>query len=391
MVAALVYTEATKPLPINWAASYNNQDKIPLGTYVLYQLMDEKLDDKLEEINIPPYERLQDSTIQGTYLFINDRIGFDTAELEELMTWVSSGNTVFISANYLGQDLLDTLNLEITTGFRYDRFQSQPMVNLVNEKLASERPYHIEKDFPIRYFEEIDTLSHTVLGVSQIFNDTLKITNPDVNFIKAPIGNGFFYVHTQPEIFSNYFLLTDDYATHTKNVLSYINDDSIVFWDKYYKSGKRINVSPLYILFSSKYLKWAYYFAVIGAVLFVFFEGKRKQRSIPIVKPQVNRTYEYTRVISGMYLDKKEYHEIAKKQISLFFEYIRIRLRVPTETINSSFLNAVAARSEKTLDETKNLITFIEKVQNQHTTSKEELLKLNREISEFKKNIDGRS
>ena len=391
MVAALVYLEATKPQPINWFPSYYSEDKIPLGTYVLHELLENRLQDTLEKVLQSPFEKLKDTTVAGTYLFINDRLLLDRTEVARLYQWVEKGNTAFLSATYHSRDLLDTLQLEMQNAWLPNRIGTQPMLNLINKKLASETPYHIDRDLIVRYFKEIDTLHQTVLGVSQAYNDSVKISSPKVNFIEAPVGKGTFYIHSQPEIFSNYFLLSEKNAVHTENVLSYINNATRIYWDTHYKSGKPVNISPLYILFNNKYLKWAYYFVLIGTVLFVLFEGKRKQRSIPIVNPLTNKTFEYTRTISGMYLDKRESHEIAKKQIVLFFEFIRTRLRIPTEIMNSRFFNAVASRSGNTVEDTKKLFTFIEKVQNQQFTSQEELLQLNKEITLYKKKLDGKS
>jgi len=323
MVAALVYLEATRPMPVNWFPSYTQEDKIPLGTYVMHDVLQKRLGEKLVDMRQPPFENLRDTTLSGTYFFVNDNLSFDTAELERMFAWVAKGNTVFASATYHSMPLLDTLQLNVETAWLPDQLGTEPMLKLVNPTFTAKGPYHIERDRVMRYFSEIDTLSHTVLGVSQPFNDTLEITQPLVNFIKAPIGEGTIYLHTQPEVFSNYFLLTQQHVRYTEGLLGYINDGRPVFWDTHYKSGKSINISPLYILFNNKYLKWAYYMVLMGALLFVLFEGKRKQRSIPIVNPVTNKTYEYTRTISGMYLDQRQTHEIAKKQISLFFEYIR--------------------------------------------------------------------
>ena len=385
----LVYVEATKPQPINWFPSYHNTDKIPNGTYILYNLLKDNYE--IQEVSEPPYEALHDSTLVGTYIFINDRIDFDKTEFEKLFQWVEKGNTAFVSANFQGLRLTDSLKLETEIDWSSQTIGSQPLLNLVNKALKTNTPTHVEREMEVRYFEEIDTLSHTVLGVSQIYNDSLNITNPNPNFIKAPIGKGTFYIHLQPEIFTNFFLLSNENATHTKNVLSYINDGSKLLWDNHYKSGKPVNISPLYILLNNKYLKWAYYFVLIGALLFILFEGKRKQRSIPILKPLTNKTYEYTRTISGLYLDTKENHEIAKKQIILFMEFVRTRLRVATEKIDSGFYNTVSARSGNSLEDTTDLFTFIEKVQHRHTTSKEELLKLYHDITAYKKKTDGKS
>ncbi len=390
VLAALVYMEATKPQPVNWFPSYSKEDKIPLGTFVLHDLLKESFKEKFIEKDAPPFEVLQEDSFKGTYLFINNEIDFDETELDSLMNWAEKGNTVFVSANYLGEKLLDTLKLEMSTEVNVEKIGTEPLLKLVHKKFASQKPFHIKKDLPVRYFSEIDTLSHTVLGVSGGYIDSLKIKEPRINFIKIPMGKGQIFLHLQPEIFSNFFLLSEENATHTVQVLSYLNTGETIYWDNYYKTGKHLDISPLRVLLNNKYFKWAYYFVLIGVLLFIIFEGRRKQRSIPIVQPLTNKTYEYTRTIAGMYLDKKEHNLIAQKQISLFLEFIRTRLRVPTENINERFYKAVAERSGNTSGDTLKLFIFIEKVNNQNNTSQDELLKLYQEIKEFKKKTDGK-
>ncbi|NNJ81937.1 MAG: DUF4350 domain-containing protein [Flavobacteriaceae bacterium] len=391
IVSALVYLETSKPEPINWFPSYTTSAKIPLGTYVLDELLAERLQDQYIRTNNSPFERFRDSSFKGTYFFVNDDVSFETAEVNRLLDWVQEGNTVFVSANYHSYELLDTLKLAIRNDWVSGKLVSEPLLNLTNPKLRSPEPYHIEHDFTVRYFEEIDTLNQVALGEAQIYNDTLEMTDPKINFIKAPIGKGNIYLHTQPEIFTNYFLLWKDHAEHTENVLSYINNDEILYYDNHYKSGKPINLSPLYILLNNKYLKWAYYFVLIAALLYVLFEGKRKQRSISVIKPLKNQTYEYTRTIAGMYIDRKEYHDVARKQIALFMDYIRTHYRIPTNVINSKFFNTVAARSGNTVEDTRELFIYTKKINNQTIISKQELKELHHKIETFKNKLDGKS
>lgn len=384
-ILGMVYLEATKKHPVSWFPSYHKADKIPMGTYVLYNLLEDKFSNQISATNSSPYEKLQDTTLKGTYLFINNEIDFDKTETEKLLDWTSKGNTLFISSNYLNTKFLDTLLLKKKTAFLNNKPDTQVLLNLVNPKLASSKPFHIKRDIDIKYFSKIDTLNHTVLGISQVYKDTLEITKPLVNFIKIPVKKGTIFLHTQPEIFINYFLLeNDENIEHTQAVLSCINTNQPIFWDTHYKTGKPIQTSPLYILLNNKYLKWSYYLTLIGALIFVLFEGKRKQRSIPIIKPLTNKTYQYTQTIAGMYLDKKQHHQIALKQIDLFFEYLRFHLRIPTEIINTRFLIKVAARSGNSLENTKELFNFIEKIQKQKNTNPEELIQLNKLITTFK-------
>ncbi|NCT18480.1 MAG: DUF4350 domain-containing protein [Flavobacteriaceae bacterium CG_4_8_14_3_um_filter_34_10] len=390
-IAALVYVESTKPVPLSWFPSYSNEDKIPYGSYVLFDLLQDTFKNKLEEVNLPPFEMLKDTSFYGTYLFINNTVNFDKSELEKLLAWTEKGNTLFVSANYHSEALLDSLKMKTSAAFLFSNFETRALLNLVNKKLTSSTPFLLNKEVPILYFKEIDTAKTTVLGVTQVFNDTLTISKPKVNFIRMPIGKGLLYLHNQPEIFTNYFILTENNIEHTQNVLSYLNNNTTIYWDNHYKTGKKTSKSPLYLLFANKHLKWGYYFVLLGSILFILFEGKRKQKPIPIVVPLTNKTYEYTQTIAGMYLEKKEHLEIAKKQIALFFEFIRTRLRLPTEHINQRFFEALASRSNSSVEDVKSIFLSIENIQKKPTISKEELLVLYQKINHFKTKVDGTS
>ncbi len=389
LLGILIYLEASKPVPVNWFPSYSKSDKIPLGTYVLHDLLEQTYKGTFEEKNIPPYVQVQEEEFEGTYLFINNYIQFDDAEMENLLEWTAEGNTLFISANYHSQNLLDSLKLDVETFYLYDQINTEPLLNLVHEELKEAQPFHIPRDLSVTYFSEIDTLSHIVLGVSQVYKDTLAMTEPEINFLKIPHEDGFIFLHNQPEIFSNYFLLDNTNYQHTGNVLSYINNDNTIYWDNYYKTGKRIDVSPLKIILNNRHLKWAYYFMLTGVFLFVIFEGKRKQRNIPIVNPLSNKTYEYTQTISGIYRDKKDNKEIFTKITSQFLEFIRTKLRVQTENVNTSFLKEVSFRSGNTFEETKELFEHIKKYQEKQEITNQELKNIYNKIRKFKTNADG--
>jgi hypothetical protein len=389
VIAVLVYMEATKPVPLNWYSSYVESGTVPLASKVFYTLLDDKLEDRLKKVSNSPFENLNDSTFNGTYFFLNNEIAFDKAEMERLLNWVGRGNQLFISANYIGSVLKDTLKLQTQTIWLSDKTTTEPALNLSNSTLKLQNPAHIARNFSIPYFEEIDTLSQVVLGVGSAFNAS-TFEKPKANFITQDWGKGNILIHLQPEVFSNYFLLEkEENLAYTEGVLSYIDTKNTLYWDAHYKSGNPINTSPLHLLLANKYFKWAYYLLLIAVVLFVLFEGKRKQRSIPILVPNTNRSFEYARTISGMYFDKKQYKEIAKKQVSLFMEYVRTRLRVNTTIVAANFVNEVAARSGNTLEDTKKLLKQLSVIEKREIVTEEQLKLLYTNISEFKKHTDG--
>ena len=383
LIGFLTYLEAIEPEPVNWNSSYSSRDKIPMGTYVLHESLEQEFKE-MQQVALPPYEFRSENDPQGTYIFINSNLAFDDEELDKLLHWVEQGNNLFLATDAFSKNLLDTLQLNVATKIPAEGLESKPMVNLVNPELKSSQAYLFDKDVYHSVFIEIDTSAHTVLGVSQLYEDTLLIEEPEVNFIAVEHGEGRILLSTTPQAFTNFFLLHENNFRYVERALGYLPGESVLYWDEYKKDGKVFQTSPLYILLGSKPLKWAYYFTLAGALCFVLFEGKRKQRAIPVVKPLENQTYNFTRTIAGLYLDRKDYKKIASKKIALFLEYVRLHFRLPTSTIDEEFYKNLSAQSGSSVEEVRQFFQMADRLETKPNITKEELLALNSAIDSIK-------
>lgn len=387
-IAMLIYLESGEKEEVNWFPSYAKKDKIPLGTFALYELLKESRSDQpFTDINQPPYLLLSDSSdIKGTYVFINDYVGFDDNEAESLLEWVSKGNTLFIASREVSSKLRDTLNLETEIYYDFGNLDRKPLVQLVNPILNTDTPFYIDRDIPSTRFSEVDTLETITLGAYDLSNgiDTLKINQPKVHFIKQTFGEGEVIIHLMPEVFTNYFLLRKDNYTYTQNTLSYLPKNQPLLWDNYYKNGKTQSTSPLAVLFKNRYLKYAYYILVFGVLLWVVFEGRRKQRAVPVIKPLPNQTLTFTKTIAGMYLDKRDHTSIAKHQINHLLEYVRSTYNIPTQNTNEDFIVKLAAKSNNSIEDTRKMVNFITYVRSNSTVTQAQVMALNKMIEDFK-------
>lgn len=388
LFAVLIYLESTEKDPINWYPSYAKSDKIPYGTFVLYNSVKESVEkDQLKEVNQPPYEFLADSSaaVNGTYFFINNFISFDDAESDRILDWVARGNTLFVASASIGERILDTLHLDTESYYDLDNLQRKPLYGLSNPRLKKSHSYYIDLEIGATSFDEIDTLQTVVLGEFDLSKeDTLHMEEPKIHFISQAFGEGNILLHLMPEAFTNYGMLHNDNYKYVEDVLKYLPADRPIYWDNHYNNGKVIRTSPLYVFLENRYLKWAYYMLIIGVLLWVFFEGKRKQRAIPIVTPLANKTIEFTETIAGMYLEKKDHTSIAYHQINYFFDFVRSEYLVNTGKRDAEFLERVRLKSGNSKEETDLLFQYIEGVLNTGSVSQEQLLRLNKLIEAFK-------
>lgn len=382
----LVYLEATRPEPVNWYPSYGNKDKIPYGLNVFYTTLQDRVGDQFKEVNRPPYEFMRDSSeVKGTYVFINDGVYFDEAEAYSLLDWVEKGNTIYVASNYFSEELLDTLSLETQSYYDLDNFERKPIFNLTNPKLKRKNPYAVDIETSTNYFSAIDTAQTVVLGVFDLVKqDSLVIEEPKVHFIKQPYGDGFVYLHLLPDVFTNYFMLHEDNQSYTNAAQLYIDQEETVYWDNHYKNSKTYYGSPLYMIFKNRYLKWAWYVLLAGVFLWVFFEGKRKQKAIPIITPLQNQTLAYTHTIAGMYLEKGDHKSIAHHQINHFLEYLRSTHNLDTSKLGQEFITRASAKTGNEEAVTKRIVDYMVYIQQKDTITQEELTRFNTRIEEYK-------
>ncbi len=383
LIVGYLFADSLKKDPINWFPSYHAKHKIPYGTYVLKNELSSLFPKtKVEEIEIPPYIYLKDSTRNGTYFFVDEKLSFGDAEFLRLMKFVERGNDVFISTKGM---MIDTLNVK-TERLISTNIDEKVFFKLLN-KVFKGKEFTFDRSFENHIFKSVDTLNTKIMGITGYVNQNNQRTEIGANFIQVKHGKGVFYLHTFPELFTNYALLSTENEQHCANVLSYLDSNKPILWDAYYKTGKSKIVSPLHYLLSAKYLKWAYYMALIGVLFFIVFEGKRKQRSIPIITPLKNQTLAFTQTIANMFYEKQDHKNIAEFKITYFLEFIRLKLHIPTTTIDETFYKYVALRSGNSYEEVAKLFQYCDEIHLKNNITADELDRLNKMIEKFKNTI----
>lgn len=383
IIGLILYAESVKPKPINWFPTYTAKHKLPYGTHVLRnELQDLVGVPKISDVKIAPYTFLRDTTRKGTYIFIDGNVNIGKDEFKKLLQFIHRGNDVFLSTH---GGMIDTLNME-TKKAHTVAFEQKPFFKVYNTRLTN-KEFEFDRPLYNTYFTKIDTAKTVILGKTGYFNSDEERVLEGANFIKYKHGKGTLFVHTFPEAFTNYFVLNDKNRVYTEAILSYLDPKKPILWDTYYKTGKSKITSPMHYLLTTKSLKWAYYMVLVGVLLFVIFEGKRKQRFIRVIEPLKNQTLAFTRTISNMYYEKSEHKNIAEHKITYLLDYIRTKLHVPTVTINDTFYEYVSSRSGNTKDDVIDLFKCVDAIHNQNTITKEQLLELNEKIEKFKNPI----
>lgn len=388
-LSAFMLLQYNKPKELNWFPSYVAAHKIPYGTYVFNKVIASIFPKQLQQVYTPPFEFLaENDTLVGTYVFINNDIQFNKEELNSLLDWTHKGNTLLIASKNFEEKLRDTLGLD--TDYFYGGFETsqQQVHTLVNPNFKLEDSVTFDRDTSTPYFSKIDTLNTRVLGqVAVSVEETQQLHS---NVLAHPFGAGEIILSSFPEAFTNYFMLKGKNKDYTAGLLSYLDATRPIYVDNHYRSGKSFYTSPMYIFLNTKELKWAYYIALIGALLYVLFEGKRKQRAIPVVLPLANRTLDFTRTISDMYYVQSDQKAIAEYKINYFLDWIRTHYYLGSVAKEADFYSNLANRSGHSLKFITQMFSFMEQVRDSDQLTDADLLQLNTLIQKFKAKADGK-
>ncbi len=379
-IVTLIVIEIISPKPINWKPNYTATDKIPLGSYVFFNELKNLYKVPVNQIDKDPYLFINDSTYKSNslYFFVNDYLYFDKRQFQKLNKYVEEGNTVFLSARYFDKLFKDSLHIKT---YLYNKpFETEITPLFFNPKLGKDTTAKFKKLVYQVTFTSIDTLNTTAFGY---YNNEDETPIENLNFIKVKQGKGYYYFHTLPEAFSNFYLLKENNQKYTEKVMSYVNP-SVVYWDNYIKSGRKIVKSPIRFILNQTPLKWAYYLTALGLILFVIFKGKREQRVIEVIEPLKNSTIEFTKTIGDLHFQHKDFSNIIAKKITYFLEKIRTQYYLDTQKLDNSFVKKLATKSSHTTEETQKLITEINNLKNKSFHTENDLINLNKLLEDFK-------
>ncbi|MXV17555.1 DUF4350 domain-containing protein [Hufsiella ginkgonis] len=365
-----------KPKPVDWSETYKRADKIPFGTYVLYNQLPALFPhSKVTDNRLPVYNALESRAglTNSTYLLLAGSAYIDRNDFKRMQAYMERGNTVFIAAYNFGQFLDRQLKLK-TTGIVFDGVRKPNGLRFTDKRLPARR-YRFDKQIGWQFFSKFDSARATVLGVNG---------NGRANFIRFRFGKGALFLVASPQLFTNYVLLKPAGARYAETVFSYFPHGKEVIWDEHTVMGNEgKDVSPLRFISANPPLRNAYYITLVAMLLFVLFEMKRRQRIIPIADPMKNATTEFVQVVGQVYYHQRDNRNIAEKKIRYLLEHIRSRYHVKTAGLDQAFAEMLVQRSGASPELVASLLREIAQVRTGGMVSDQQLIKLHTLIQEF--------
>jgi hypothetical protein len=439
LFAAYVALEYYKPKPLDWRPTYANKDKIPYGTFVLYDQLPRLLGtDSVEAVRLPVSSQLafdQDAAVeqaiveseaglthdddesaadsvatggtdsvatenererspapaeyplrpeQASYLFVNQSFDITRVEAQALLQYVARGNDTFIAATSFG-DYVSPLG--DTLGFRVKEVdlpthrgpKGLPVPDSVS--IAFTNPALAGRRYRL---PGAGNNYRLVVDSGRVGHTLATDAQGRAVYLRLNYGRGHFYLCSVPVAFTNYYLLRPRTTAFAAAALAYLPPRR-TWWDEYQKQGPLGEQSLLRVIVGHDALRLAYYLSLIGTLLFVLVAARRRQRIIPTIKALPNTTLLFTRTVAGLYRQGSNHALIAEKKVALFLDYLRHRFHeAQPDLADETFRERLSQKSGVPRPRVDELIRRINFVRTAPQVSDQQLLALSKALSEFR-------
>lgn len=329
LLVLYLVAQYTKPTAVNWTTTYLPEDKIPFGTYILRNHAKDIFPQSQQKVSKTDIYNALKNYPQGSsnYLIITSNLKVAELDFTAMRKYMEAGNHILIAAFQMDGALKDSLKIELGSDFDFQNKTKYP-INFTSPYLKRDMDYYFEKGIAAQYFREMDRAKALVLG---------RKYEQHPNLIQYRFGKGALLLCPNPQLFTNYNLLNENGSDYVAKVFSYLPQAKSIIWDEYYTRPVANSQSVLRVLFGYDELRWAYYLALIGLVIFVLYEMKRRQRIIPVLDPLKNSSVEFAQTIGRVYYQQRNHHDIIEKKINYFLEYLRNKYRLKTTELDQEF------------------------------------------------------
>lgn len=378
--------QATQKKEIDWTKSYNPFLTKPYDTYILKQELPNFFRKKptVTTVNKSLYlflEEKENYNSNDALLCIGNVFDIGEAGEKKLFKFVKNGGTVFISIpqfHYTAQ-ILNSLGLNYDDYSAYEAndgikdYSTQLSVTKYNQKAT------FDKLETPRLFNELpkDSSNITILGTMHV-NETVA-----PNFVRVNYGKGTFFIHLEPDVFTNYYLLQKETFPIAAHSLSYLEGKNILWYDGLYNSDQQ--QTPLRFIFSNRALSAAWYLLLVALIFYLVFKSKREQRAIPVIEPEANKSVEFAKTIGSLYYENGSSGNMAQKKIHYFLYDLRRNYHLDTSDLNDKkFIYSLSQRTSISEQEVRAFLSQLSLFHKKENCSIRELKELYELIEEFK-------
>ena len=195
-------------------------------------------------------------------------------------------------------------------------------------------------------------------------------------------------------------LIENNNLDYVSDVFSYLNKGDLL-WEEHNWVFKRPYLkryvprstffrkdeSVLKMILENQELKWGWYGLLLMGILFVIFNGKRKQATIPILADRSNTTLIQIKKMGYLYKDVGEYFEITQNMFENFLWYLHVKLNIDTHQDTEKIIRDILKTTKYDEDEIRSIFSRYQKIENWKSVTHGVFIKLHDDIEKFYQNL----
>lgn len=388
--------------------TYSSRDKAPYGSYVAYKLLENFFDNNKAKTITKPFAQTFrqngnfESSSNNVYIIVAGKLYATQEDVDAMYHYVRGGNKLFMvieepdtlleaafnfststpwgrdharwehEMDSLGVPLADTT---VSFSHSFPLFAAQ---SFINPGFAPDTSFSAKGIVMMHRLDKTDTATTTILGTNAWH---------EPNFFRVNAGNGHLFVLLNPMTWTNNFLLEKNNIKALENQMAYLPQyPQNVYWDEFYKHlryRQRGDFSNWQVLMRHPALRWALWLAVLLLLLYVLFEGKRRQRLIPPKPVLANTSLEFAETLGRLYYLHHNNRNLSQKMIQHLLEYIRNHYYLNTGQLNNEFVVLLSRKSGHPQEAVAEMITQIHTLRMADNVSDDELQNFYNSIYQF--------
>ncbi|HLS11008.1 MAG TPA: DUF4350 domain-containing protein [Flavobacteriaceae bacterium] len=369
LLVILALLELNKTQLTDWRKYYDIDKKSPFGLYVFDKEVDNLLSNQVTKAAISPYEYYKGKEKEPHNILIVQS-PIDDESWKRILNNVAGGSDAMIISTYTSNFISDTLGLYHTI----ISYGETSTLKLTDKKFTADSI--VLNKLPNRTGFRRIRKSHEILGKEVGEKEY-------ANFIKVKHGKGTIYLHSEPLILTNYYLLESDNSRYVESVFSYLPNRETVWFSRANKQVAESS-SPMRFILSNPPLRYAWWVFLGGLLLFVIFNAKRKQRIVPVIEPLENTTVEFVKSIGNLYLQEGNPHDMMAKKAQYFLHHVRTEFLIDTQLLDDKFIRDLHLKTGKSKSKIKDATIFIRKGLNPNArVTEDDLIKMNNLLDEI--------
>lgn len=368
-----------------WDKEFLPDDKHPLGT-ALFREMVESHCDSAVFINDSLEDHLGDTL--STYIFTGDKFSLYQNEFDSLLKQVEKGSNLFLSFH----ELSNNIHNQFFSSIYFDWHFEEKVIVHSSEQQKSFALYSIfQSDTTARVWKLIPP---SIIVDSNFM--TLSYVMETPNFIRLKKGKGTIFLHTNPEMFFNYQLLTKDGFNHADFVISHIPESHTVKWlelgrmdadsgpdmlvEEEGNEGKKDD-SLLKFIFEKKGLMIAFLITILGLILYLIFRTKRYWPVVPFIPPSENKSLDFADTMTSIYKAQQSPYSVLLVMRANFRTMVNKQFFIDIAK-NEKAVQLLTEKSGLEREQLERLVSMMENQRMQNVSHQyiEEVAKLQREF-----------